>query len=104
MIKRLLFLLLLPLALSQIVNTSQTVPQLQIQPCLRYAQGNCVNCPYKYHVNDNLCYLNITNCLSYSLNNLRTEVCDRCDSSASVSDGKGGCSAIAAQRTVFFMQ
>jgi hypothetical protein len=69
--RTLLLALLLTLSLGQIVisDTSRII-QLKVQPCVGFQLGNCISCPYNYHVNDNQCYLNITNCLNYSFNNM----------------------------------
>lgn len=69
-ILRTLLLLLLPLAYAQILANTTSHTQNREQECLGYARGNCISCPYNYHVNQNQCYLNITYCLSYRLNNL----------------------------------
>lgn len=99
-------LLLFPLSLSQMPPTPQPVPlglgAARLQPCIRYYLGNCVSCPYNYHLNQNQCYLNISSCLSYSLDHLNQEVCDRCQSN-SVFDSTRACSPNTPQRISFFM-
>ena len=97
-------LLLLALSRTQIVTSGPSQLYPKFQPCLNFLQGNCIGCPYNYHVNDNQCYLNITSCLSYSLNNLGLEICNMCDPSNSVSDGDGGCSTVSMQRKRSAMQ
>lgn len=67
-------LLLFHCSLTQIVDSPPyqppTLTYSKMQPCISYQQGNCASCPYNYHINQNQCYLNITHCLVYSLNNL----------------------------------
>lgn len=42
----------------------------KFQPCISYQSGNCTSCPYNYHINQNQCYLNITYCQTYTIDNL----------------------------------
>ena len=39
-----------------------------VLPCIAYRSGNCISCPYDYHISHNQCYLNITGCLTYNIN------------------------------------
>ena len=67
-------LLLLHISNAQIVDAPVfqavilTYPKLQ--PCISFRSGNCTSCPYNYHINQNQCYLNITYCQTYTLDNL----------------------------------
>ena len=38
-----------------------------VLPCVEYQNGNCVICPYNYHINQNQCYRNVTGCLVYGM-------------------------------------
>lgn len=76
-LKLLSFLLLLfSITQAQILATPPPSISQQTNPnitdCVRYQQGNCVSCPYNYHITQNQCNLNITNCQTYSLNNFGT--------------------------------
>ena len=53
--KLLPILLLLTLALSQNLGSSPGAANLELLPpvlnCVAYQAGNCVTCPYNYHIN-----------------------------------------------------
>ena len=71
---------------------SQGVQLPKVLPCVAYQNAKCVTCPFNYHISQNQCYLNITNCVEYELAATGVEQCKQCDSS-SFSDGQGGCSS-----------
>lgn len=76
------------------MNASTQVGGVQLPtvlPCVAYQNAQCVTCPFNYHINQNQCYLNITDCLTYQINNLGRQECTQCDPSKAVSDGNGGC-------------
>ena len=72
--KLILLSVILALVAGQITTTTtstqSTILLPSVQPCLSFSGGNCIGCPYNYHIDQNQCYINITNCLTYSLNNL----------------------------------
>lgn len=91
--------LILPLlALLLATMHAQGVQLPQVLPCVAYQNAQCVTCPFNYHITQNQCYLNITNCLQYELSASGVEQCKQCDS-ASFSNGQGGCSATRNNRT-----
>jgi hypothetical protein len=43
--------------------SSQGVELPKVLPCVAYSNAQCVTCPFNYHISQNQCQLNITNCL-----------------------------------------
>lgn len=92
----LIFILALSASAQISVNSSTQTGGVQLPtvlPCVAYQNAQCVTCPFNYHINQNQCYINITDCLTYQINNLGREECTQCDSAKAVSDGKGGCTS-----------
>jgi hypothetical protein len=56
-------LILALLLLLVIGASSQGVELPKVLPCVAYSNAQCVTCPFNYHISQNQCQLNITNCL-----------------------------------------
>ncbi len=94
-----LFLLLIAGVLGQI-----TINQTEyITPCIAFQGGNCIACPYNYHIYQNQCYLNVTACQEYAFNASGYEICNVCDGSVSVADGNGGCTLTVSLQRMFIL-
>ena len=95
-IKHSLIIILSLLILAACQTNSDSSPIRK--PCIAFQTGMCIACPYNYNMYQNECYLNITGCTRYSANASGMVLCDTCDSSVSVSDGKGGCTLTVSQQ------
>jgi hypothetical protein len=88
-IKNTLIFTLFLLILTTCQTESSSSPSKK--PCIAFQTGLCIACPYNYNMFQNECYLNVTGCTKYSANASGMVLCETCDSSVSVPDGKGGC-------------
>lgn len=73
------------------VLTRAQDPTQQRGWCVAYRGGQCINCPFNYHLADNQCYRNITGCLEYATNTTGLRICTSCDPAVATLDGQGGC-------------